>query len=202
VRSGQWKGWALDQLMGTDVWGKTLGIVGFGRIGRAMARRARGFRMRVVYHSRERAPADVERELAAEFVPFEQVLAQSDFISLHVPLRPETRHLIGARELARMKRTAFVINASRGPVVDEAALAGALEAGQIAGAGLDVYEREPEVTEGLRRPNVVLLPHLGSASVETRTRMAVMAAENVVAYFEHRKPPNILNPEALEMITA
>jgi glyoxylate reductase len=202
VRSGQWKGWTLDQLCGADVWGKTLGIIGFGRIGRAVARRARGFRMRVIYNSTRRAPAEIERELAAEWMPFAELIPQADFLSLHVPLRSETRHLIGARELTQMKPSAFLINTSRGPVVDEAALVAALAAGKIAGAALDVYEREPEVSEGLRRPNVVLAPHLGSASIETRTRMATMAAENVVAFFQNRRPLNILNPEVLETITA
>ena len=187
ARSGQWRGWNLDQLCGTDVWGKTLGIVGFGRIGRAVARRARGFNMRVIYHSRHRAPADVEKELNAEFLPLDQVLAQADFLSLHVPLTPETRGLIGPRELAKMKPSAFLINTSRGPVVQEAALAEALAAGTIAGAALDVYEREPQIHDGLRRPNVVLAPHLGSGTVETRTKMAMMAAENVIALL--RWPP-------------
>ena len=126
------------------------------------------------------------------------MLAQADFLSLHVPLTKETHHLIGARELAKMKPSAFLINTTRGPVVDEAALVEALESGKIAGAALDVYEREPEISAGLRRPNVVLAPHMGSASVETRTKMAMMAVENVIAMFDGRRPPNILNPEVLE----
>lgn len=198
ARSGQWRGWNLDQLCGADVWGKTLGILGFGRIGRAVARRARGFNMRVIYHSRKRAPVDVEKELGAEFLQRDELLAQADFLSLHVPLTPETRGLIGARELAMMKSTAFLINTTRGPVVQEAALVAALESGKIAGAALDVYEREPQISDGLRRPNVVLAPHLGSASLETRTKMATMAAENVIALFDGRRPPNILNPEVLD----
>jgi glyoxylate reductase len=198
ARSGQWRGWNLDQFCGTDVWGKTLGIIGFGRIGRAVARRSRGFNMRVIYHNRHRAPADVERGLNAEFLPLDQVLAQADFLTLHVPLTPETRGLIGPVELAKMKPSAFLINTSRGPVVQEAALAEALAAGKIAGAALDVYEREPLIHDGLRRPNVVLAPHLGSGTVETRTKMAMMAAENVIAFFEGRHPPNILNPEVLD----
>jgi glyoxylate reductase len=200
ARSGKWPGWNLDQFCGTDVWGKTLGIIGFGRIGRAVARRARGFNMRVIYHSRHRVPADVERGLNADFLSFDQVLAQADFLSLHVPLTIETRGLIGPAELAKMKPSAFLINTSRGPVVQEAALAEALAAGKIAGAALDVYEREPLIHDGLRRPNVVLAPHLGSGTVETRTKMAMMAADNVIAFFEGRRPPNILNPEVLDTV--
>jgi glyoxylate reductase len=198
ARSGNWTSWNLDQLCGADVWGSTLGILGMGRIGRAMARRARGFGMRVIYNNTKRAPAEIERELSTEFLDFNEVLAQADFLSLHVPLTPATRHLIGAAELARMKPTAFLINSARGPVVDEAALVNALQKGVIAGAGLDVYEREPVISEGLRRPNVVLLPHMGSASIATRTRMATMAAENVIAFFDGKRPPNILNPAVLE----
>jgi glyoxylate reductase len=197
ARSGQWHGWNLDQLCGADVWGKTLGIFGLGRIGRAVARRARGFNMRVIYHSRTPAPPEVERELNAAYAGRDQVLAEADFVSLHVPLTPETRGLIGPRELARMKPTAFLINTSRGPVVQESALVEALAAGKIAGAALDVYEREPQIPDGLRRPNVVLAPHMGSGSVETRTKMAMMAAENVIALFDGRRPPNILNSEVL-----
>ena len=197
ARSGAWRQWNLDQLCGTDVWGKTLGIIGFGRIGRAVARRAAGFRMRVIYNSTTRAPADVERELNAEYLPRDQVLEQADFLSLHVPLRAETRGLIGPAELAKMKRTAFLINTTRGPVVQEAALVAALEQGTIAGAALDVFEREPLISEGLRRDNVVLAPHLGSASVETRTRMSMIAVENAIAFFSGKRPPTILNPEVL-----
>ena len=197
ARSGAWRQWNLDQLCGIDVWGKTLGIIGFGRIGRAVARRAAGFRMRVIYNSTTRAPTDVERELNAEYLPRDQVLEQADFLSLHVPLRAETRGLIGPAELAKMKRTAFLINTTRGPVVQEAALVAALEQGTIAGAALDVFEREPLISEGLRRDNVVLAPHLGSASVETRTRMSMIAVENAIALFGGKRPPTILNPEVL-----
>jgi len=196
ARSSTWKGWDLDQLCGTDVWGKTLGILGLGRIGRCVARRARGFQMQVIYNDAVRASAEVEEELNVEFLERDQVLAQADFLTLHVPLMPETRGLISMGEFNKMKRTAFLINASRGPVVDEAALVAALESGQIAGAALDVYENEPFVHPGLRRTNVVLAPHLASASLETRTKMACMAAENVIAFFAGRRPPNILNPEA------
>ncbi|HYL10789.1 MAG TPA: D-glycerate dehydrogenase [Candidatus Acidoferrales bacterium] len=198
ARSGEWKGWDLDQLCGADVWGKTLGILGFGRIGRAVARRSKGFKMRVLYHDAVRAPAEVEAELGAEFADFNKVLGESDFVTVHVPLLPETRQLISTPQLVRMKSTAFLINTSRGPVVDEAALVAALERGKIAGAALDVYENEPFIHPGLRRPNVVLAPHIASASLETRTKMACIAAENVVAVFEGRTPPNALNPEVLE----
>jgi lactate dehydrogenase-like 2-hydroxyacid dehydrogenase len=154
--------------------------------------------MRIIYHGPKRAPSDVEQQLGAQYVERDAALAQADFLTLHVPLLPETRGLIGAGELAKMKRTAFLINTSRGPVVDEAALVAALESRTIAGAALDVYEHEPQIADGLRRPNVVLAPHLASATVETRTKMAMMAAENAIALFEGRRPPNVLNPMALE----
>jgi glyoxylate reductase len=196
ARSGTWKGWDLDQLCGPDVWGKTLGILGLGRIGRCVARRAGGFQMRIIYNDAVRAPAEVGKELNVEFLDRDEVLAQADFLTLHVPLLPETRGLISTGEFSKMKRTAFLINASRGPVVDEAALVAALESGQIAGAALDVYENEPFVHPGLRRTNVVLAPHMASASLETRTKMACMAVENVIAFFAGRRPPNIVNPDA------
>ena len=198
ARSGNWKGWDLDQLCGTDVWGKTLGILGFGRIGRAVARRAQGFQMKMIYHDAARVSEAVEQELHAEYREFNALLAESDFISVHVPLLAETRGMLSAPQFFRMKPTAYVINTSRGPVVDEAALVHALEGGKIAGAGLDVYENEPFIHPGLKRPNVVLAPHIASASIETRTKMACMAAENVVALFRGQRPPNMLNPEALQ----
>ena len=194
ARSGGWKGWNLDQLCGADVWGKTLGIVGFGRIGRALARRASGFAMRVIYSDQARAPREIEDEFRAEYAQRDDLLRQADFVSLHVPLLPDTRGLIGPRELALMKPTAYLINTSRGPVVQEAALVTALEKRQIAGAALDVFEREPQIGHGLLRPNVVLAPHLASASVETRTRMAMMAVDNIMAFFQGRQPPNLVNP--------
>lgn len=200
ARSGNWKGWNLDQLCGADVWGKTLGIVGFGRIGRALARRASGFQMQVLYSDAVRAPEDVERSLNAEFCDMNKLLAESDFISLHVPLLPETRGLFDAPKFFRMKPTAFLINTSRGPVVDEAALVAALEAKKIAGAALDVFENEPFIHPGLKRPNVVLTPHLASASIETRSKMAVMAANNVIAFFKGQRPPNMLNPDLLKKV--
>ncbi len=194
LRSGQWRQWRIDLLCGYDVHHHTLGLVGMGRIGQAVARRARGFSMRILYHDAVRAPAEVERELDLKFVPLDELLPESDFISLHVPLLPETRHLIGAAQLARMKKTAILVNTSRGPVVDETALARALATCQIAGAALDVYEREPEVEPGLLAlKNVVLAPHIASASIETRTRMCLMAAENVVAALAGRRPPNLVN---------
>src|SRR5216684_2985948 len=197
ARSGKWKNWDLDQLVGTDVWGKTLGIVGFGRIGRAVARRASGFQMKVIYTDAQRVPAEVESALSAEFREMNALLAESDFVSVHVPLLPETRGLFDAAKFYRMKPSAFLINTSRGPVVNEAALVAVLEKGKIAGAGLDVYENEPVIHPGLKRANVVLAPHIASASLETRTKMACMAAENVVALFNGQRPPNILNPEVL-----
>jgi glyoxylate reductase len=197
ARSGNWKGWNLDQLCGADIWGKTLGLVGFGRIGRAVARRALGFDMKVIYTDAVNASAEVEKSLNAEFRDMNTLLAESDFISLHVPLMPETRGLFDAPKFYRMKPTAFLINTSRGPVVEEAALVAALEANKIAGAALDVYENEPFIHPGLKRPNVVLAPHLASASLETRTKMAVMAANNVVALFKGQMPPNMLNPAVL-----
>jgi len=198
ARSGNWKGWDLDQLVGTDVWGKTLGIVGFGRIGRAVARRAGGFQMKVIYTDAQRVPESVEKELNATFCEMNTLLAESDFISVHVPLLPETRGLFDAPKFYRMKPTAFLINTSRGPVVDEAALVAALEERKIAGAGLDVYENEPFIHPGLKRANVVLAPHIASASLETRTKMACIAANNVIALFAGQRPPNILNPEVLK----
>lgn len=198
ARSGNWKGWDLDQLVGTDVWGKTLGIVGFGRIGRAMARRASGFQMKVIYTDAVRATPNVEKELGAEFREMNALLAEADFISVHTPLLPETRGLFNAEKFGMMKRTAFLVNTSRGPVVNEGDLVAALESAQIAGAALDVFEKEPAIHPGLRRLNVVLAPHIASASLETRTKMAVMAAENVVALLQGQRPANILNPEVLK----
>src|ERR1700682_1232772 len=195
ARSGNWKGWDLDQLVGADVWGKTLGLVGFGRIGRAVARRGTGFEMKVIYYDALRAPLDVEHEFHVEYRDLNSLLAEADFISVHVPLLPETRALFNVARLSQMKPTAFLINTSRGPVVDEAALVDALEKKKIAGAALDVFEKEPQIPAGLKRPNVVLAPHIASASLETRTKMACMAAENVVALFKGQRPPNLLNPD-------
>ncbi|MBI5776710.1 MAG: D-glycerate dehydrogenase, partial [Nitrospirae bacterium] len=184
VRQHQWTGWSPTQMLGVDLSGKTLGIIGMGRIGQAVARRATGFEMNVLYWTRsERSP----KELHASWqrVSFEELLRRSDFISLHIPLTPDTHHLINDAALRLMKPTAFLINASRGPVVDEAALVQALQEHRLAGAGLDVYEREPELQRGLRElTQVVLLPHLGSATSETRIRMGLMCVENVLAVLE------------------
>jgi glyoxylate reductase len=198
MRSGTWPGWDLDQLLGADVWGKTLGILGFGRIGRGVARRALGFNMRVLYSDAVRAPVNVEEQLHAEYVDRDRLFRESDFISIHVPLLPETRHLICKENLDKMKRTAYLVNTSRGPVVNEADLAETLESKKIAGAALDVYENEPKCNPALwGRKDVILTPHIASASIETRTKMAVMAANNLVAFFEGRRPPNALNGDAL-----
>src|SRR3984893_2956702 len=198
ARSGEWKGWDLDQLVGADVWGKTIGLVGFGRIGRAVARRAAGFQMKVIYYDAVRVPLDVERGFHAEYRDLSALLHEADFVSVHVPLLPETGGLFNTKTFSQMKPTAFLINTARGRVVDEAAWVQALESKTIAGAALDVYEKEPAIHPGLRRPNVVLAPHIASASLETRTKMACMAAENVVALFKGQQPPNILNPEVLK----
>lgn len=196
VHSGKWRRWAIDLLVGQDVHHKTLGIFGMGRIGQAVARRARGFSMRILYHDVQRAPGPLERELGLEFVPQNRLLEESDFVSLHVPLSNVTRKLIGAPELRQMKSTAVLVNTSRGPVVDEAALADALQRRTIAAAGLDVFEREPEVNPTLLNlDNVVLAPHIGSASIDTRRRMSMMAVENAVAALEGRRPPNLLNAQ-------
>ena len=194
VREGKFTYWAPLLFLGQEVSGKTLGLIGLGRIGQAVAQRARGFGMRVLYHSRTRLAPAAEQELQVAYALRETLLQEADFVSLHVPLTPETRHLIGRRELELMKPTAFLINTARGPVVDEAALVEALRRGQLGGAGLDVYEREPELSPGLTDlDNVVLLPHLGSATIETRTRMGLMAAENLLAGLRGQRPPNCLN---------
>jgi lactate dehydrogenase-like 2-hydroxyacid dehydrogenase len=198
LRSNGWPNWDLDQFLSSDVWGKTLGIIGFGRIGRCVARRSYGFNMRVLYHDTVRAPMNVEEQLRAEYVDLDKLLRDSDFVSLHVPLLPATHHLISKDTLAKMRPTTYLVNTSRGPVVDEAALVEALQEKKIAGAALDVFENEPDVHPGLLgRKDVVLTPHIASASVATRTKMAVMAANNVVACFKGKKPPNALNADAL-----
>ena len=193
LRAGRWEWWGPKQLMGRDVWGKRLGIVGFGRIGQAVARRARGFGMEVLYHNRSRKE-EAEQELGARYVEFDELLETVDFVSVHTPITDETHHLIGPKELGRMKRTAVLVNTSRGPVVDEAALADALAAGRIFAAGLDVYEEEPKVhPKLLELENVVLAPHIGSASVETRDRMAALAAENLAAVLRGEDPKTPVN---------
>jgi lactate dehydrogenase-like 2-hydroxyacid dehydrogenase len=198
IRQGQWRQWHWNLLWGANVHHKTIGLYGFGQIGQAMARRARGFRMQVLYHSRHRAAETVERELDARLVDRETLLAESDFLSLHVPLTTETRHLIGAPELGRMKPSAFLINTARGPVVDEQALVEALAGRQIAGAALDVFEQEPHVHPSLLgMPNVLLAPHVGSATAETRNAMARAAAFNLLDLLDGKPVATLLNPDAL-----
>jgi glyoxylate reductase len=197
LRSGVPWIWGPLMMVGQDVHHATLGVVGFGRIGQALARRARGYAMRVLYHDMYRPPAEVEQELGAEYRDLEDLLRESDFVSLHTNLTPQTRHLINAGRLALMKPTAVLVNTSCGPVIDEQALAQALRQGQIFAAGLDVFEREPDVHPGLLAcHNAVLIPHLGSATVKTRLAMADLAADNLLAGLEDRHPPTLLNPQA------
>jgi len=196
TRVGKFVGWAPMFLLGRDVVGKTLGIIGAGRIGTAMAMRSRGWCMKVLYTTQSNRNAVLEEMLGAKRVDLETLLKESDFISIHTPLSEKTRHLIGAKEISLMKKTAYLINTARGSVIDEAALVNALKNKQIAGAGLDVYEEEPKLKPGLAElDNVVLAPHLGSATIETRTKMAVMAAENIIAVLNGQKPKNCVNPE-------
>jgi len=190
VRTDAWRGWAPTQLLGLQLSGATLGLLGAGRIGTAVGLRSTGFRMRILYAD-PRANKELEQRAAATRVDLDQLIAEADVLSLHVPLQPENRHLIAAKQLAAMKPTAILINSARGPIVDEAALVTALREGQIAAAGLDVYENEPRLASGLTGlPNVVLLPHLGSATTATRQKMSQMAAENVIAVLTGREPPN------------
>jgi len=199
LRSLKWKGWKLMEFIGYDVHHKVIGICGLGRIGQRVARRAKGFEMQILYTDVIRAAPSLEEELGARFVDKKTLLNQSDFITLHVPLMPETTHYIAMAEFNLMKPTAILINASRGPIVDEKALVQALQEGKIAGAGLDVYEREPEVEATLiQMKTVVLTPHIASASRETRLRMATMAAENLVAGLTGKRPPNLVNEEVVQ----
>ncbi|HET8999445.1 MAG TPA: NAD(P)-dependent oxidoreductase [bacterium] len=196
LRSGVFPGSQSSYLVGGTVHGKVLGIVGLGGIGAAMARRARGFGMPVLYTKRHRLSAAVERDLGVTFVPLDRLLEDADVVSIHAPQTPETHHLIGERELRRMKPTAYLINTSRGPLVDEAALLRALAEGWIAGAGLDVYEHEPRVSAGLvGLKNVVLTPHIGSAERETRETIAGVVVDNILAFARGDRPPNVCNPE-------
>jgi glyoxylate reductase len=201
VRSGAWKvGWHPNMLAGRDVYGKTIGIVGSGRIGSAVARRAKGFNMKILYYDIISRP-DLERELGARRVDLDKLLEESDFVSVHVPLTKATHHLIDADKLKPMKETAYIINNSRGPVIDEKALYEALKEGRIAGAALDVFEQEPTPRDNslLELENVVATPHISSASYATRSKMAEMVAENLVAFFEGRKPPNLVNKEVTQV---
>jgi glyoxylate reductase len=196
VRAGSWTGWEPLQMLGADVSGATLGIVGFGRIGRAVAQRAQAFGMKIVYWNRTRLDPRQESETGAIHAPFETLLSQSDFISLHVAYGPATHHLIGKAQLGLMKPTAYLINTSRGAVIDEAALVSALANRKIAGAGLDVFEYEPKLTAGLAKlDNVVLAPHLGSATLGTRTKMGMIAVDNLLAAWAGKRPPDCVNPE-------
>ena len=196
TRQGRFRGWAIDMMLGADVFGATLGIVGIGRIGRGVAHRAKGFNMHVLYYDPYPLPPEAEQGLGATRVDLNRLLAESDFVSVHTPLTQDTHHLLSTPQFTAMKRTAILINTSRGPVVDEAALVDALMNRLIAGAGLDVYEREPAVHPGLlAMPNVVLAPHIASATVRTRSEMSAMAARNMATAVRGGRPPNLLNPE-------
>jgi gluconate 2-dehydrogenase len=195
LRAGQWDGWKLKQFLGLDVHHATLGIFGLGRIGQVVARRAVGFEMKIIYHDIRRATPEIEQACRASFVNKDELLAQADIVTIHVPYSSATHHLIGKQELERMKPTAILINASRGGVVDDAALIGALSSGTIAGAGLDVFENEPKLNPGfLELKNVVLAPHIASSSRATRLKMAMLAAQNLVVALTTGNPPNLLNP--------
>jgi glyoxylate reductase len=196
TRAGKYRGWAIDMMLGTDVFGATLGIIGIGRIGRGVAHRAKGFNMRVLYYDPYPLPPDAEEQLGATRVDLGRLLSESDFVSVHTPLTKDTLHLLSTPQFNQMKRNAILINTSRGPVIDEAALVEALTAKKIAGAALDVYEREPAVHPGLiPMPNVVLAPHIASATVRTRSEMSAMAARNMATAVRGGRPPNLLNPE-------
>ncbi len=198
MRQRMFKGWAPKLLLGQDVYKKTLGIIGMGEIGQAVARRAMGFDMSILYHNRTRDKRN-EKKFKASFVDLETLLTDSDFITLHVPLTTETYHLIGRNEFKMMKKSAYLINTSRGKCVHEAALIQALSKGWIQGAALDVFEHEPQISSQLvKLPNIILAPHIGSASRETRSKMAIMAAENVLAAFRGEIPPNCVNPDAVK----
>jgi glyoxylate reductase len=196
TRAGRFHGWAIDMMLGADVFGATLGIIGIGRIGRGMARRAKGFDMRVLYYDPNALPPEAQEQLGATPVDLRRLLSESDFVSVHVPLSAQTQHLLSKPQFEQMKRTAILINTSRGPVVDEAALVEALAARKIAGAALDVYEREPAVHPGLiPMPNVVLTPHIASGTTRTRSEMSAMAARNMATALRGGRPPNLVNPE-------
>jgi glyoxylate reductase len=197
VRTGQWKvGWHPSMMQGRDVYNATIGIVGAGRIGYAVAKRATGFGMKILFYDVVPRP-EIEKDFGAKKVDLDTLFRESDFISIHVPLMKETQHLVNAEKLKLMKKTAYLINNSRGPVVDEKALYAALKEGRIAGAGLDVFEQEPTPVDNplLKLDNVVVAPHISSASYETRSKMAEMVADNLVAFFEGKKPPNLINPD-------
>jgi glyoxylate reductase len=201
ARSGKWRTWGPRLFLGHDIHHRTLGLIGLGRIGEALARRAKGFAMQTIYYSRSRRP-ELENELGVEYKSLEELIPEADFISLHCPLTEETRHLIGREQFARMKPNAILINTSRGAVVEQAALCEALASGRIAGAALDVTDPEPPAPEDpiLRLENLTIVPHIGSASHATRDKMAQMAAENLLAGLSGRRPPYLVNPEVLEQI--
>ncbi len=196
LRAGKYQGWGIMMMLGEDIHGKTLGIAGFGRIGQAVAQRATGFGMKILYYDPVVQAEDAARRLNATSVDLNTLLRESDFVSVHTPLTPETRHMIGKEQFDLMKDTAYLINTSRGPVLDESALASALKANRIRGAALDVFENEPEIySDLLKLDNAVITPHIASASVATRGRMAVMAAENVIAALDGQRPPTLVNDE-------
>ena len=193
TREGKFQGWGAKLFLGGDVHEKTLGIIGLGEIGRSVARRAIGFNMRTLYHQRNRLPKEEEKKLNAEHVTFEQILRESDFLTLHVPLTEETEYMIGNDEIALMKKTAYLIHTARGKIIDDYALVAALREGRLAGAALDVYEAEPELTEGMRElDNLMILPHIGSASFETRDKMALLVADNVLDALEGKTPRSLV----------
>lgn len=197
LRSGAWDQFSPSLLLGVDVWGKTLGIFGYGRIGAAVARRAQAFKMEVIYHKRKRLPASEEAALNLRYVDKKTLLRESDFVSLHCPLTPETRHAFGPEEFEQMRKNAVIVNTARGPVIDEEALVAALKEKSIFAAGLDVYEEEPKVHPGLLDlENAFLIPHLGSATQDTRDRMAEAVMNNIGAVLKGKRPPNLLNPQA------
>jgi glyoxylate reductase len=196
VRAGKWVGWTPGLMLGSDVHGKTLGIVGLGRIGSAVAKRGQGFNMKILYSDIRRLDPTIEQQHQLQFLPLRELLQTSDFVTLHVPLTPETRHLIGGEQLKLMKKSAFLINASRGPVVDEKALVEVLRTRAIAGAGLDVFEAEPRVSPELfSMDHALIVPHIGSATDETREAMVLRAVNNILAVLRGEVPPNILNPD-------
>jgi glyoxylate reductase len=198
LRAGNFKGWKADLLLGSDVYGRTLGIIGFGRIGQAMARRGLGFNMTILYTDARRVAPEIESQLKAVFTPLDELLRKSDYVTVHADLNAQTRHMIGERELRLMGPQHYLINAARGPIVDEAALVRALKEGWIKGAGIDVYENEPRTAAGLTDCwNAVLLPHLGSATVTARAAMAETAARNMIAALTGGMPPNLVNPDVL-----
>ncbi len=200
LREGKFKGWAPMLMLGNDVYNRTLGIIGFGRIGRAVAQRAKGFHMKIIYYEPVKLSHDIEKKYSAEYRSIDDLLKESDFVTIHTLLVESTHHLISEKEFSLMKKTAYIINTARGPIVDEKALVRVLKERMIAGCALDVFENEPEVEKELiEMPNTVLVPHIGSASIETRTKMALMVAENVIAVLVQKgRAPNVVNPEIYE----